>query len=610
MKKTGIFLALAFSGLILSLLYSCAKSSADNVQFIPVQKTDGGAWIFINDKGERVGEQEWEFEPTVTIDGVFTARNDSGLTVYRWDGKAAKPVDSLQNLVSVGVYNEGLIPVVPAMKRIRVVDKKGNVKFTLDPIDGQEISSCAGIVQDGMLVVTTVDGKTGVVNDKGEVVVKPTYSDISNFTDGFALAVDYNYDTYEDGPTYFVIDKNGNSVKVEGKFGYEEGECASLSSFENGIVTVAGEMDTVNYSMKYVEINTAGQVVEKENESLWTTYLDNGGKIVYKYADDKSEYSWFDKDGKILMKTSESGESINAYGKFVTLTKENSLTVYDLEAKELNKLDGQFWVSWPGGGFGLLLHKHDANYKFEDYILLDQKGQPVETAKFFGVGENKVISNSNYEDEIDCGGYYVTSAYVDVTAAASKLVSMITDGVKGKSTYYLGESVKTILDGENANYLSGNKFSIPTDSGTYYLATGAGFTINGEAKASTNIVAPTYQNYFEVHHYDYWGRAWGWKRKRQVGVHLNASAKVVSFDLKLRTNHPSGTILRDAVSRRLKKDGYTLVDSSENYDEFTNGYQTAIIYGSENTNGIGVVIAESKSLKLSRGEKSALAANL
>ena len=129
MKKYSILLFL-LSCLMTGIMISCIKSTAGNIEYIPVQKSDGGAWVFIDSKGERIGDQEWEFEPTVTIDGVFTARSDSGLTVYRWDGKEARPIDSLRNLVSVGVYNEGLLPVTPSMKRIRVVDGKGNIKFT------------------------------------------------------------------------------------------------------------------------------------------------------------------------------------------------------------------------------------------------------------------------------------------------------------------------------------------------------------------------------------------------------------------------------------------------------------------------------------------------
>lgn len=611
MNKKFIPIALLLLVVILEGLSSCIFTSAKDVEYIPVQQTDGGAWYFINAKGERIGNQQWEFQPSVTIDGIFTARTDSGISVFRWDGKEARPIDSLTNLVSVGVYNEGLLPVTPSMQRIRVVDKKGDVKFVLEPIDGNEISSCAGIVKDDMLVVTTIDGKAGVVNAKGEVVVKPTYSDISNFSDGYALAVNYDYDNYENGPTYYVIDKKGNVKKVAGKFGYEEGECASVPAFVNGEVRVPGPWNEDSSEPEYFVINTEGQVKKAGEVSGWSETLENGGKISYKYQDEVSAYTWTDKEGKTVLATKELGTSLSACGKFVVLSSEKETKVYDENGQEIAKFAGQYYGGWPGGDFGLILRKYDYQSDVTSYILLDDKGQKVDMPNVYGVGTDKTLPNDSGEDEIDCGGYYVTSAYVDIPAAAGKLASMITSGsVKGKSTYYIGESVKDILEGQNINFMSGRNFSIPTDSNVYYLATGAGFTINGEGTASADVVAPTYQNYFEVHHYDYWGRAWGWNRKRQVGVHLNANAKVVSFDIKLRTNHPSGMILREAIGKRLKKDGFTLINSGDNYDEYDNGYRTAIVYGTEDTNGVGVVIADSKTLRLSAAEKASLATRL
>ena len=611
-------LKLSLGALVLAGLASCGGgSSSDDVQFIPVQTTEGGAWHFINPKGELVGNQEWEFEPTVTTAGIFTVQSHNGYDVYKWDGDEAKPIDSLQNLVSVGVYNEGLLPVTPSMQRIRVVNKKGDVKFILEPIDGQEISSCSGIVQDGMLVFTTMEGKSGAMNSKGEVIIKPKYDEISDFKDGFALAAEYSED-YEQGPTYFVLDKEGNSIKVNGKFEYPEGDCASIESFENGVVTVWGRSDSGSDSEEgdygdYVsyEINTKGEVSVKKDESSWTQTLDNGDKITYSYKDDHSTNVWTNTKGEVVMQTSENGVSLTGYGKYVTLSSEDSMTIYSDDGKELNKLSGNYYAYSPGGKFGLVLEQWSSDYQSKTTLLLDAEGKPIDTMKFYGVGVGKSVNDlGGEEEEYGCGYYTVTSAYVDVTAAASKLVSMITTEVKGKDSYYIGESVKTILEGQSIQYMSGKTFSIPTADGVYYLATGAGFNITGEITASTNIVAPTYKEYFEVHHYDYWGTAWGWRRKKQVGVHVNPSAKVVSFDIILRTNHPSGQSLREAVGRRLKKDGYTLVDSGENFEEYSNNWREAIIYGADNSNGIGVIIGEKNNLKMSNSEKSALAAKI
>lgn len=593
-----------------SVLTSCDKKGEGETQYIPVQLTEGGAWVFINPEGERVGNQEWEFEPTVTVNNIFTARTDSGLTVYKWKGDVATPIDSLTNLVSVGEFNEGLLPVTPPMQRIRVVNGDGDVKFVLNPIDGVEVTSCASKVSEGLLIVNTVDGKAGVVNTKGEVVVKPKYSNISSYSDGYAVALIDNFDNYDKGPEYYILDKEGNAKKVKGKFGYSEGECFNAPEFVDGWATVPAEMDTVSYEFRYCEFNTEGEV--KKLDALTSVYfLDNGGKIINKWSEEgEGSYEWLDSEGKKILKVS-GGDYMEAMGKYVGVKGENQYTLYNDNGEKILNLKGNITCTWPGGKFGVVVGTMDEDYNFKGYNLYNEKGEEIPNLHFYGLGSNTVLWDNDSEDYYPCDDT-VTSAYVDVTAAATKLVSMTSGGVKGKEYYALGESVADILSGENARFYSGSsrQFSIPTPESTYYLANGAGFWITGTGLASANIVAPTYQNYFEVHHYDYYGRAWGWNRQRQVGVHFNQNAKVVAFDIVLHTNHSSGKVLREAISRRLKTEGYTIVEEANNYDEYTNGYQDVVIYGTPQSNGVGAYIANKGSLNLSNDEKAALAATI
>ncbi len=591
----------------LLVFQSCTKSS-DEVTYIPVQLTDGGAWTFIDSKGERVGSQEWEFEPTVTLGQIFTAQSDSGLTVYRWHGNEAKPIDSLQNLVSVGVLSEGLLPVTPAMQRIRIVDTDGDTKFILEPIDGQEIGSCANQFKENRLIVSTINGKAGVIDNNGNVIVKPKYSAISDYNGGYALAVDYNYDKMDAGPTYYVLDIEGNVTNVKGKFGYSEGDCEFIPEFEGGLAVVNGEADTTKteYTPNLLAISTDGTVTPaKDNNS--TTTLDNGAKIVttYNYKDYSTSSIWYDKEGKEYLKT-DGKQTITAGGQYVMLSSPDESVLYDQDGRELNKFQGQKEMYVPGGKFGPVLV--DRQNSPTTYTLLTPEGQSIEGLTLYGVGIKDYL-NIN-EDEINCETR-VTSAYVDITAAATKLVNMIRmNMVKGKDSYYLGQSIADILSGENARFYNGKDrtISIPTDS-TGSLGSGAGFWINGTAKSSANIVAPVYQHYFEVHHYDYWGTAWGWNRQRQVGVKFNPAAKVQSFDIQLHTNHASGSRLREAIGRRLKTDGYTAVTSTNNYDEYSNGTSTIIIYGTRDSRGVGAILG-AKAGSIKDSDKATLAASI
>lgn len=597
-------MALAVTGCL--AFSSCSESQDDTVTYIPVQLSEGGAWVFIDENGERIGTQQWEFQPTVTYSEIFTARSDSGLTVYRWHGDEAKPVDSLSNLVSVGVLSEGLMPVTPPMQRIRVVDRDGDVKFTLDPIDGQEICSCSTTFHDGLLIVNTTNGKSGVVNTKGEVIVKPVYDDISDFSGGYALAMTYNPLDYEKGPNYFVIDNEGKVTPVKGKFGFNsEGDCFEISGFDHGVATVFGPWTSSVSDIPQILISTDAQT-KTLKEATFITYLDNGSRIVYKYANDNTNTQWIGADEKVIMK-GEPEEFFLEAGKYVGVAKSDSLIVYDDNGKRLFGINGNHTLEWPGGKFGPLISTFDVNTSSNTSALYDPTGQKV-IHSYFGVGTTRTITVEN--EEIVCREL-VTSAYVDITAATSRICQMTANGnLHGKKSYYVGQLISDMLEGENPNYYTYDtrSISIPTDS-TGLLASGAGFWITGSAKSSHKIAEPTVEHYFEFDHFDYWGTAWGYNRTRQVGYHFNPSAKVESFDIQLRTNHPSGTALRQSIGRHLKTDGYSLVATEPNYDEYNNGSSTIIIYGNAESCGVGAVICNN-STHLPASEKAALVTNL
>lgn len=596
-----------------AVLSSCDYFKEKNIIRLPVQLTEGGAWVFINEKGERIGNQEWEFEPTISQNGLFTAREGDGLTVYQWDKDVAKPIDSLQNLVSVGIYSDGLLPVTPQMQRIKIVDKKGKVKFVLEPIDGKEVMSCSAKFCEGLLIVTTSEGKAGVIDTEGKVIVKPKYNEISDFNEGYALAAIYP-DDYEEGPSYYIINKEGKASQVKGEFGYEEGECSSVPQFVNGVVYVPGKPDGEgeDFTYKTLKITTDGKVTEEENNQ-WVSPVEGGGEIITSYGE-KSSSKWVGPEDKTIMEISDDGGWLSATGRWVTLRKDDVLTLYNNKGETINTFSGNYYPYWSEGDFGLVLSGSGEESGGETiYKLLDAEGKPINGAEYYGVSTRTTVDLNGYDDEVGCDDATVTSAYVDVTAAASKLATMISDGIKGKSYYYLGQKVADILSGNNARYFSGNSrtFSIPTDSTSWNLASGAGFWISGTGHASADIVAPTYQQYFEVHHYDRYGRAWGWNRSRQVGVHFNQNAKVDYFDLQLHTNHPSGTRLREALGRRLKKEGYTVIQEAPNYDEFSNGYRNVLVYGSAESDGIGAIIYDKSTyFYKSDEEKAALTTQL
>ena len=135
-----------------------------------------------------------------------------------------KPVDS--NLW--GYANEKGVMVIPAKYEKCKAFSSDGIAAVLDPTKGEfifidtkgvELKTVAkklhflnmGIncgYHDGLVAIKEKD-KWGYLNTKGEWAIKPTYSEVGNFINGFANATI--------GPFSFIIDKNGNKIDVKSK---------------------------------------------------------------------------------------------------------------------------------------------------------------------------------------------------------------------------------------------------------------------------------------------------------------------------------------------------------------------------------------------------------
>lgn len=110
MLHTNIKLGLLAT--LVGLLCSCGSSSSDGIEgsvdYIPVQLREGKSWSFIDSKGKLYAEDEFKNQPTCVVNGMFSVEEGNSYSLYNI--KDLKN-EVLSGLVSVGVYNEGVIPV-------------------------------------------------------------------------------------------------------------------------------------------------------------------------------------------------------------------------------------------------------------------------------------------------------------------------------------------------------------------------------------------------------------------------------------------------------------------------------------------------------------------
>lgn len=167
------------------------KGNVISRNFTPVANSQG-----------KVRDSNWT---TPVLDDVFCIRrekesNGSGLpstTVYH-NASNPEPVPGLSDLYSANIMNPDLFPICRRGERIKFVDSKGNVKFTVMPVDGKEPRSVSPTIINGLIKVTVTYGvetkeyidangnkytsivksaeKKGAVDTNGKWVIYPEYN--------------------------------------------------------------------------------------------------------------------------------------------------------------------------------------------------------------------------------------------------------------------------------------------------------------------------------------------------------------------------------------------------------------------------------------------------
>lgn len=196
MKALHLFAAAA----IALVVASC--SSKPQVGYMPAKADDSDNWGLVDANGEFLFTDEFDNRPSAVVNGYFFVYEGDGYTVYRAE-KTPRQVGDLSGLKDCGYYNEGVMPVTRKGEHVSFVDGDGNVKFTLEEVDGVSVQSVFGMFINGRCAFLTADGEWGAIDADGNVVIKPGFHGAPVFIDDLATAVSSGDDTA------CLIDKNG-----------------------------------------------------------------------------------------------------------------------------------------------------------------------------------------------------------------------------------------------------------------------------------------------------------------------------------------------------------------------------------------------------------------
>ena len=434
-------------GLLAALaLSSCSKGGKtefDKFDYIPVKEVGEEKWSLLGPDGELIFKGEFKECPSVVMEGVFSVPEEKGITLYTTGSKQPKEIKGATGLKDAGVMVDGLIPVTFPGERISVIDKKGEKKFTLDPIKGKEVTSSYGYFINDVLPVR-VDDKWGAVDKNGKVTFEPKYYGIMDAGDGnFFVSTDSAYQNIK------IIDPKGNK-KGSLKNGY-----SPATQIVDGRFIAKHDDDF--YVMK-----SDGEKESKLSSKIGDVYDFDGKYIVFSNSD--YEYGVMDIKGEILVRAKYEYMELMDGDRFLARGKDEC---YILDRKGDNKVTLDYKRASYLGKFGLFAGDDDS------FVAIDDKGK-----------ERKGLE---FEDlELPVNGI-VDSDYFDIEGLSSTIADLITD--QGVDKYTIGASPS-------------NYFSNP--DGYTYTSTQELTDLNVETKDYTIKFQSNWSASMAQYEYDYY----------------------------------------------------------------------------------------------------------
>ena len=450
-------------GLGMLLLSSCGGSSTEDItekfEAVPVIVEKGDNWSLVDRDGKFLYQDEFENQPTAVMEGHFAVREGDNYVLYKATDKKPTAVKGCEELVSVGMMSDGLIPVTKKDSRISVINKSGEQVFEITPVNKHEIVESDIWFCDDMLAIRDDEGNWGFVNRKGEVAIKPQYLSVGQFDDGLAVVSKSGEEK-----TYEVIDKKGETV-----FKFKKGWEPVNMHFESGVLVVNDNND------RYLLVDKKGESTKCPAK---VKSIGDINKDYIVFGEDGNYGVMKRKDMEIVIRAKYNRITIMPDNKFLCLGSKGEADILNAEGeKELSIDDFEYGVAYTTF-FGLMGREKS------DIVILDKEGKPVKGMEYFNIGSGTITLT-------------VQTDYFDL-ARISDIIVMVANP-KGIGKFQYGKEPQSMLTGEARDYRYTSSVEIPEETGTGYK-----FNYKTTAKFSKYIADYTYSygygsTYYFVH---------------------------------------------------------------------------------------------------------------
>lgn len=533
---------------LITLLSACNKSSSYQVTHLPFKADEESRWGLIDFKGNPLIEDEFDLPPSPVVEDRFYVQNSDGLYEFYTAEKKFKKIGG--EYISVGIFHDGLAPVVEKDQPISYIRPDGSVAFTLDRYNDELIVQ-ATVFQEGRAAFATKSGKWGYIDQTGKVVIEPKYDFASLFVDKKAIVCNY--------PEAGVIEMSLINWKGNEQFKLKGDDQIQFLPWKG----------TVVYSEKKDGSDCYGLLDEKGEKVLKasTKYgeLENSFHNSLLFKDSHSKCGSIDRSGNVLIRA-KYDDLIPTEN--VLIFKENDK--YGLLSYEGEKICSAIYENIiPFADNQDYTYAQDGN----DWILIDQKGTDVRKGEYymikyepyFGIHKLWRVQSSGlvslYKNCLT-----VQSDYLDVQAEVDDMLSVIhTDGSLDKLSYNTKSNefaqlydkeykVNDLKDKDRMETLTKN-------IDLYKMWVTASF--NG------TVITPNYKRVWKD---SYWGRG-HWENEIE-DYSYNGDAKIEKFMLDISLQ---GKFIKrkedvhQAIHNWFEARGYTLA-SKETSDDVQSSY--------------------------------------
>lgn len=439
MIKKTVYLLIALTAVVLT---GCDKGDV-NIEYVAFQEDADGKFGLIAPDGEVLFSDEFKKAPTIATEGRFWAMNGEGYYELYKTGKNPERIGSEYRYVSP--FYHGRAIVAERDKHISIVDRSGETVVELAKIDNKYRPDYVTGMNEGHAIFA-VDTLQGVINYKGEMIVKPTYYAIAPMHDGMIVALDRNYALSVDAPKpvkdspkgyVSVINKYGEKVlKISSKrypqclrrvFGeYLPVASAKDSTFAWGILNLKGE-EVVKPSVKnrlITEIQGDNYIYKSDEDLYGVKKLTGETVLEAKYG-----YLEFIGQGLVLTDLSTVAEESDASGE--------EGKIIDLETKQSIGRPVSFGTQFL-----------PSSYKYAFVASGDNKWRII-NAK----GDRLEVKTTLANVVVNVGDETIMSDFIDI----DKFLDNVGFSSTGVDSLSFNSSVSDVLARQARHYSSANK---------------------------------------------------------------------------------------------------------------------------------------------------------